>query len=88
LPQEKPEKKRWADPVVLVPIISVIIAAIVGPIVVPIIMNTQQPSEESVPTSVTENPTPRPNLTMTQTNPSEYIGYFIMTLIRGSLRSI
>jgi integral membrane sensor domain MASE1 len=46
----EPEKRRWTDPVVLVPIIGAVIAAIVGPVVVSMI---QQSPDEPVPVPIT-----------------------------------
>jgi hypothetical protein len=58
LPEEKPEKRRWTDPIVLVPIITAIIAAIPAYVLLiqPALEETQSPSPE---------PTPEPTATST-----------------------
>ena len=61
MPEEKPEKRRWTDPVVLVPIIVAIITAIVGPTYLLYIQNQNQNNVPSPPTEeiTPETPTPQ-----------------------------
>jgi hypothetical protein len=72
----EPEKRRWTDPVVLVPIIGAVIAAIVGPVVVSMI---QQSPDEPVPAPITPVPIPESSDRILQPNLSQYIGQWYYT---------
>jgi hypothetical protein len=57
LPKKEPGKRRWTDPVILVPIIVAAVAAIVGPLVVPMV---QEYVRQEQPAELTSVPTPEP----------------------------
>lgn len=63
MPKKNEEKRRWTDPVILVPIIVAVITAIVSPIVVPIIQDQQkqQPLPTQEPTSSPVKPSVDPD---------------------------
>jgi hypothetical protein len=76
LPKKNEEKRRWTDPVILVPIIVAVITAIVSPIVVPMIQDQQKqppPTPEPTPTPGPGNDTPEAAKITVETDKESYV---------------
>jgi hypothetical protein len=77
LPEEKPGKHRWTDPVIIVPIITAVIASIVGPtyyyyFLTPKSTPESPPSPPGPGPSPTTEPTPVPARVSVTTDKESY----------------